>query len=188
MKRRILNMDPDEYTKLKCDGTGCLVERNLVPDGIHLVNPFAVAKHESTDLVELAKEIQMADTMVRATACSKLQTIAEQIHYLQQQAQRVLLEAKQSTDLNHAACNFQKRPGQIYHLYERSSGQRYFSMLSPEDWGGSQPHLYIGAYRLEQDYSWTPAGSLTDRSNQMALVDKLLGGKRELTDFAMHSE
>ena len=37
---------------------GSLVERNTAPEGIHLVNPFVVAKHESTDLVELAKQIQ----------------------------------------------------------------------------------------------------------------------------------
>ena len=39
--------------------SGSLVERNTAPDGIQLVNPFAVAKHESTDLVDLAKQIQM---------------------------------------------------------------------------------------------------------------------------------
>jgi len=58
--------------------------------------------------------------------------IAEQVHFLQQQAHKVLLEANENLKLHHAACNFRKIPGHIYHLYERSSGQRYFSMLSPE--------------------------------------------------------
>jgi len=73
-----------------------------------------------------------ADVTIRATVCSKLQMIAEQVHFLQQQAQKVLLEGKENLKLHHAACNFRKIPGHIYHLYERSSGQRYFSMLSPE--------------------------------------------------------
>ena len=73
-----------------------------------------------------------ADVTIRATVCSKLQIIAEQVHFLQQQAHKVLLEAKENLKLHHAACNFRKLPGHIYHLYERSSGQRYFSMLSPE--------------------------------------------------------
>jgi len=58
--------------------------------------------------------------------------IAEQVHFLQQQAHKVLQEAKENLKLHHAACNFRKIPGHVYHLYERSSGQWYFSMLSPE--------------------------------------------------------
>jgi hypothetical protein len=73
-----------------------------------------------------------ADVTIRATACSKLQMIAEQVRFLRQQAHKILLEAKQNSDLHHAACNFRKLPGHVYHLYERSSGQQYFSMLSPE--------------------------------------------------------
>lgn len=52
--------------------------------------------------------------------------------FLHQQAQRVLNDAKEHAILHHAACNFVKHPGNIYHLYEKSSGQCYFSMLSPE--------------------------------------------------------
>ncbi|KAJ9599174.1 hypothetical protein L9F63_010351 [Diploptera punctata] len=183
MKRRIVNMDPEEFSKLRYEGAVSLVERNTAPDGIHLVNPFVVAKHESTDLVELAQQIQTADSMVKATTCSKLSVIAEQIHFLQQQARKVLLEAKQSSDLHHAACNFRKLPGHVYYLYERPSGQRYFSMLSPEDWGRGPPHDYVGAYRLEQDMSWTAEPQTTHKSHQMSLVDKLL-----LTDMSMQSD
>lgn len=48
------------------------------------------------------------------------------------QAQEVLKEAKTNSDLHHAACNFVKVPGNVYHLYKRSSGQIYFSMLSKQ--------------------------------------------------------
>lgn len=58
--------------------------------------------------------------------------IAEQMRFLQQQAERVLIEAKNYTSIHHAACNFVKHPGNIYHLYQRESGQIYLSMLSPE--------------------------------------------------------
>lgn len=43
-----------------------------------------------------------------------------------------IAEAKLSKQLNSAACNFVKHPGHTYHLYERASGQKYLSMLSPE--------------------------------------------------------
>lgn len=173
-------MDPEEFSKLKHEGAGSLVERNTMPQGFKLTNPFAVAKPDATDLVELAREIQKADILVRATACSKLQMIAEQVRFLQQQACKVLLEAKESSELHHAACNFRKLPGHIYYLYKRPSGKQYFSMLSPEDWSSSHegpPHVYLGAYRLEQDLSWTPEASVATRSKQLSLVDKLFNNE-----------
>jgi len=37
---------------------------------------------------------------------------------LQKQAEDVLKKAKEDQMLAHAACNFEKKPGQIYHLYK----------------------------------------------------------------------
>lgn len=77
-----------------------------------------------------------ADTFVHANVSNKLQVIAEQVRFLQEQARRVLEEAKSNADLHHVPCNFVKKPGTTYHLYRRPSGQKYFSMLSPEvGWG-----------------------------------------------------
>jgi hypothetical protein len=44
----------------------------------------------------------------------------------------VFEETKLSVELHKVACNFVKKPGHIYHLYQRPSGQKYFGMLSPE--------------------------------------------------------
>lgn len=45
---------------------------------------------------------------------------------------QVLEEAKKDADLHHAACNVVKKPGNMYYLYLRESGQRYFSIVSPQ--------------------------------------------------------
>jgi hypothetical protein len=48
--------------------------------------------------------------------------------------------------------------------------------LYVQDWSSSHegpPHIYLGAYRLEQDLSWTPEASVATRSKQLSLVDKL---------------
>lgn len=45
---------------------------------------------------------------------------------------QVLEDAKRDSDLHHAACNVAKKPGNLYYLYVRESGQRYFSILSPK--------------------------------------------------------
>lgn len=73
-----------------------------------------------------------ADGYVQATTCNKLKVIADQMRFLKNQAESVLLEAKRSSHLHHVACNFKKIPGKTYFLYERPSGQQYFSVISPE--------------------------------------------------------
>ena len=44
----------------------------------------------------------------------------------------MLEEAKEDAILHHASCNFKKIPGKMYHLYRRSDGTSYFSMISPQ--------------------------------------------------------
>lgn len=63
---------------------------------------------------------------------SKLTVIAEQVRFLQRQAQEIMEEAQMNARLHHAACNFQKVPGSTYYLYRRSNDQEYFSMIKPE--------------------------------------------------------
>nr|CAD7411148.1 unnamed protein product [Timema cristinae] len=179
MKRKLI-MDPAEFSDIKKKGSMALVERNTQPQGVNLVNAFRVARSEPSDLVELAKEIQKADTLVRSTTCGKLQVIAEQVRFLQEQARRVLLEARQNTSLHHAACNFRKMPGHVYHLYRRQSGQQYFSMLSEQDWGNSPPHAYIGSYRLEQDQSWTPENKMAARTEEISMLDKIFSASEKV--------
>lgn len=55
-----------------------------------------------------------------------------QIRFLQSQANQILRDIKTDQSLHQAACNFKKVSGRIYYLYERESGQSYFSMLSPQ--------------------------------------------------------
>src|SRR5256885_7246201 len=87
-------------------------------------------------LIDMAREIQAADSLLSAVAAGKLESIARQIRALQQEAARTLEAARADAELHRASCNFKKIPGQIYHLYRRTPTDPYFSLLSPEDWGG----------------------------------------------------
>uniref|UniRef100_A0A8C4KE79 Chromosome 1 open reading frame 50 n=1 Tax=Dromaius novaehollandiae TaxID=8790 RepID=A0A8C4KE79_DRONO len=120
-----------------------------------------------------------ADDFTRANACSKLMVIAEQIRHLQEQARKVLDEANRDADLHHVACNLVKKPGNIYYMYRRESGQRYFSILSPKEWGTS-PHEFLGAYKLQHDMSWTPFEDIDRRDAEINLLDKLLSRQAAL--------
>jgi len=108
------------------------------------------------DLIDIAREIQNADRMLGAVVGGQLDVIAKQIQVLQDQARGLLEKARVAGELHRAGCHFKKRPGHIYHLYRRSDGVAYFSMLSPGDWGGEPPHPFEGSFRLEIDQSFTP--------------------------------
>ncbi len=141
-------------------------------------SPYPVSRlAPAFDLVDLAKQINQADQMVNTRVSAKLKVIADQIKALQQEARSVLEEAQKDQELHRAQCNFKRIPGKIYHLYAKADGTRYFSMLSPEDWRGNPPHEYLGAYRLENDMSWTPAEKLDTPDDTRELVNRLLGEK-----------
>jgi hypothetical protein len=116
-------------------------------------------------------------------AHGKLKVLAEQMRALQAEARRVLEQARESQALHRAECNFVRQPGKVYHLYRRDNGRCYFSLLSPEEWGGQPPHPYEGAYRLEADLSWTPAGEeAPDEAGEAARRLLLEGGLQGLED------
>ncbi|XP_059174047.1 uncharacterized protein C1orf50 homolog [Physella acuta] len=158
-----------------------LVEDNSCPLGVQLVNTRRTNKpSDSSDLVELAQAVQKADEFTKAAAYSKLSVIAEQIRFLQDQARKVLEESKQNALLHHAACNLVKRPGTIYYLYQRESGQSYFSILSPQEWGKTCPHQFLGAYRLEFDQTWTPFTVLEQKDKELAFLDQVFNAQQAL--------
>lgn len=149
-----------------------LVERN---PNLNILSLKRTGKKSPEDLVELAKQIQNSDLHIRNNVCGKLSVIAEQIRFLQNQAQKILDEAVNSKDLHcNVACNFKKVPGKIYHLYERESGQRYFSMLSPEEWGSGLKDNYLNSYRLELDQSWTPIDKIQEQERNKRWANELL--------------
>jgi len=163
------------------NNSAALVEVNPNPGGVALVNPMRTNKpSDAYDLVALATQVQKADECTRSVAGSKLSVIAEQIKFLQRQALTILEEAKLNADLNHAACNMVKKPGNLYHLYERDSGQKYLSILSPIEWGSSCPHLFCGSFRLEYDMSWTPVNKQKERDAEEAMVTTILNANHLL--------
>ena len=123
---------------------------------------------------DLADEAERAEAMLSARTGAKLRVIADQIKALQQAALKVLEEAREEQALSHAQCAFKRIPGQTYHLYQRADGRPFFSMLAPADWGGRPPHDFLGSYRLETDYSWTPAQGAAGPEDTGDLVNQLL--------------
>lgn len=149
--------------------------RGVLHPGEARTSPYPVSRlAPAFDGGDLAAEVAKAEAMLNARTGAKLRVIADQIQTLQQEARKVLADAQEEQALARAACSFKRIPGKTYHLYRRGDGQSFFSMLSPADWGGASPDAFLGSYRLEVDYSWTPA-ERADRGDETgAMVDQLL--------------
>ncbi|ERL95376.1 uncharacterized protein C1orf50 homolog isoform X3 [Dendroctonus ponderosae] len=135
-------------------GTHNLVERDHKPMDYSLVNPDHVGKHTYDEMVEL-------------DACSL------NMRFLQENIRKPYEEAQRDKKLHSAACNFVKKSGQTYHLYQRPSAQQYFSMLSPQDWNGNPPHAYLGSWCLEANKTWTSAEEMNLRFGGAAFLKNL---------------
>merc|ERR1711973_279703 len=152
-----------------------LVARDTCPNGYQLVDPDRSGKKSQFDLVELAAQVEKADQFTRATAGSKLTVIAEQVRFLQEQARKVLEDARMNGLLHKTSCNFKKIPGKTYYVYKQRKhpDQEMLSMISPEEWGPSGPE-FVAGYRLEHDMSWTELKDLDKRSSEISLINKIL--------------
>merc|ERR1712213_187792 len=152
-----------------------LVARDTCPNGYQLVDPDRSGKKSQFDLVELAAQVEKADQFTRATAGSKLTVIAEQVRFLQEQAKKVLEDARLNALLHKTACNFKKVPGKTYYVYKQRANpdEEMLSMISPEEWGPGGPE-YVGGYRLEFDMSWTELKDCDRRGNEIQMINKIL--------------
>lgn len=147
--------------------------------GLASSSPYGTSRlAPAIDLVDTAREIAQASALITTAAADKLGQIAEQIRALQEQARVILEKAQRDVVLHNAECLFQKVPGQTYHLYREGEGEGaryYFSMLSPDDWGGRHPDVFEGSYRVEADLSFTSTEELSARDARLSGFRKLLG-------------
>lgn len=54
-------------------------------------------------------------------------------------------------------------------------------LFSLQEWGKSFTHEYLGAYRLEHDFSWTLAKDVEERAKNFAAIDKVLNSQVAIT-------
>ena len=126
-------------------------------DGAARAAPYALSRMApSYALVDVAAEIEKADSMLATVTGGKLGVIADQIRHLQEQARTMLERARRDAELHRARCRFEKKAGGIYHLYRMNADDTlWFSLMAPEEWLRPQPQTFEGSYRLESDMSFT---------------------------------
>ena len=144
--------------------------------GPSATSPYPLSRMApSFDLVDIAKEIRKADDTIATMTTGKLVLLAEQIRALQEKARELLEKARVDAALHRAKCNFEKKPGAIYHVYEEPGGGRWFSLFGPTEWRTGVPPGYAGSFRLEADQSFTRVEDIADRDVDAAALARLLG-------------
>jgi hypothetical protein len=154
----------------------------ILHQGEERSSPYPVSRlAPAFDPGDLVAEVARAESMLSARTGAKLRVIADQIRALQTEARKVIDDAREEQALNQAGCGFKRIPGHTYHLYSKKNGTSFFSMLSPDDWRGNPPDEFLGSYRLEADYSWTPAqrACQTDETGDMVAQLLRIGGLSE---------
>ena len=149
--------------------------------GADHASPYPVSRLGApVSLVDTAKAIESASATVAMRTNAQLEVILEQMRALQQRARAIMEQASRDIDLIHVECRFRRVPGRVYHLYERPDGHRYFSMISPDEYGRPTA-AFIGSFRFEHDQSWTRLDEVEARDRRKAEIQAFASG-RLLTD------
>uniref|UniRef100_A0AC34PZQ8 Uncharacterized protein n=1 Tax=Panagrolaimus sp. JU765 TaxID=591449 RepID=A0AC34PZQ8_9BILA len=90
------------------------------------------------------------------------------------QARQVLEKAKKDHDLHNIPCNVQKIPGKIYYLWQKPSGEKFFSLIGPEEWTNTK-NEHLGTYRFEYDRTFTEEKEFDAAMSRQKLVEHYYG-------------
>uniref|UniRef100_A0AC34F4A3 Uncharacterized protein n=1 Tax=Panagrolaimus sp. ES5 TaxID=591445 RepID=A0AC34F4A3_9BILA len=136
-------------------------------------------QYHPEDLVSLAHSIQSSKEFVNQNTMSKLTVIAEQMKALEDQARSILEKTKVDHDLHNVPCNVQKIPGKIYYLWQKPSGEKFFSLLSPDEWSNTK-NMHLGTYRFEYDRTFTEEKDFRAIKEKQRLVESYIGPSRAI--------
>lgn len=84
----------------------------------------------------------------------QLDQIRKQVELLVTQAQLIHDRVKVSERIYLADMNFKPLIGKVYHLYQRKNGKDVLSMVAPNEWGRSQPYIFVSSVKLLADHTW----------------------------------
>ena len=81
----------------------------------------------------------------------KLKHIAKQMEMLKREAAEIIRESFQQNDIQGIPCRCKKVSGNTYYLYTKQEGSRYFSLISPDEWGNIFSDEHVGTYYYDYD-------------------------------------
>ena len=130
------------------------IDKDKVSDQPHLL-PYA--NHVGSAIIKpidkgKVKGLAMS-AMYQQTEKSLLQ-IKEQVETLIKQAQEIHDRIDISEKIYQADVRFRPIIGKTYHVYERDNGTWTLSLISPDEWRGDPPYIFLATVELMADHTW----------------------------------
>lgn len=117
-------------------------------DKDHLNQIITIPNLEELDRHKVVTAIQK-----NSNNYSKLKVLFKQMENIKNEINEIVNESIQTDALNEIKCNFKKKPGNTYYLYQKPNGTLFFSILSPEEWGENK-NIYKESYYYDYDLTF----------------------------------
>lgn len=83
---------------------------------------------------------------------SQLKLLNQQMNLIKQQALDIINDANTQEELHNLKTNFKKTSGNCYYLYQNiENEEKYFSLISPSEWGYKYNDTFIGKFYYDFD-------------------------------------
>ncbi|MEX1188084.1 MAG: DUF2452 domain-containing protein [Bacteroidia bacterium] len=133
--------NPIDGTKI-AQNPGLLPYAHTLSSGV--IKPADKGKIKSNALLAMEQQTDM-----------QLRQLEEQIKLLYKQAKDI----KERTDISlwiyEADMGFDPLIGHTYHLYEKSGGKHFLSMVAPSEWGRSgSSNIFVATVKMMADHTW----------------------------------
>ena len=106
---------------------------------------------EIPNLNELNKDKIVKSVQKNSNNYAKIKVLFKQMENIKKEIEEIINESLETDYLNNIKCNFKKVPGSYYYLYQKSDGQLFFSILSPNEW--NTKNIFINKYFYDYDLS-----------------------------------
>ena len=84
----------------------------------------------------------------------KLKVLLKQMKNIRDEIETLCLESIEVDYLEEVDCNFKKIPGKSYYLYMKPDGQKFFSMIAPNEW--NTKNRFLNEYFYDYDLTFQP--------------------------------
>ena len=93
----------------------------------------------------------------------KLKVLLKQMKNIQDEIETLCLESIEVDYLEDVDCNFKKIPGNSYYLYLKPDGQKFFSMIAPNEW--NTQNKFLNEYFYDYDLTFQPKHKTSNYKN-----------------------
>jgi hypothetical protein len=84
----------------------------------------------------------------------KLKVLLKQMEFLQNEIETLCLESVENDYLEDIDCSFKKIPGNTYYLYLKPNGQKFFSIIAPNEW--NTKNKFLDKFFYDYDLTFQP--------------------------------